>query len=45
MIGYREELAKMDVEIIQIRENKEYLTRAIAYFTEKWGIDRRIYAD
>jgi|GEM_PF-133184 len=26
-------------------KEKEYLERAIDYFTAKWGIDRRIYAD
>lgn len=35
----------MDYKIIGIRENKEYLVKAIDYFTEKWGIDRRIYED
>lgn len=35
----------MDYKIIGIRENKEYLEKAIDYFTAKWGIDRRIYAD
>ncbi|MCX7921454.1 MAG: bifunctional GNAT family N-acetyltransferase/class I SAM-dependent methyltransferase [Clostridia bacterium] len=39
------EISKMDFKIIGIRENKEYLERAIDYFTAKWGIDRRIYAD
>lgn len=28
-----------------IRENPEYLERGINYFTSKWGIDRKIYAD
>ncbi|TYQ17958.1 UNVERIFIED_CONTAM: putative acetyltransferase [Acetivibrio alkalicellulosi] len=35
----------MDFEIIGIRENSEYLEKAIDYFTEKWGMDRRIYED
>jgi len=35
----------MDYKIIGVRENKEFLIRAIDYFTEKWGIDRRIYED
>lgn len=33
------------MKIISIRENPEYLERGIDYFTAKWGIDRRIYAD
>lgn len=35
----------MGFKIIGVRENSEYLTKAIDYFTEKWGIDRRIYED
>jgi len=35
----------MDFKIIGVRENKEYLEKAIDYFTDKWGIDRRIYVD
>jgi GNAT superfamily N-acetyltransferase len=35
----------MNFEIIGIREKREYLQRAIDYFAEKWGVDRRIYED
>ena len=35
----------INVNIISIRENPNYLERGIDYFTAKWGIDRRIYAD
>ncbi|MCL5981832.1 MAG: GNAT family N-acetyltransferase [Firmicutes bacterium] len=33
----------MDFNIIGVRENIGYLERAIDYFAEKWGMDRRIY--
>jgi GNAT superfamily N-acetyltransferase len=35
----------MDIKIIGIRENTDYLKLAIDYFSDKWGIDRRIYED
>lgn len=35
----------MNYKIISIRDNKEYLSIAIDFFTAKWGIDRRIYDD
>lgn len=35
----------MGIRIIGIRENTEYLDKAIDYFSVKWGIDRRIYED
>ncbi|AEV67625.1 GNAT family N-acetyltransferase [Acetivibrio clariflavus] len=35
----------MKYDIVGIRENKEYLIKAIDFFTEKWGIERRIYED
>lgn len=35
----------MDFKIIGVRENIEYLEKSIDYFSEKWGIDRRIYQD
>ncbi len=35
----------MDIKIIGVREKKEYIEKAIDYFTEKWSIDRRIYED
>jgi len=35
----------MSIQIIGIRENGEYLEKAIDYFSSRWGIDRRIYAD
>ncbi|MDW7657101.1 MAG: GNAT family N-acetyltransferase [Bacillota bacterium] len=33
------------VRIVSIREHPEYLEAGIDYFTAKWQIDRRIYAD
>ena len=33
----------MEYHIIGIRENHEYLDRAIEYFSNHWDIDRRIY--
>lgn len=30
-------------QIINIREQPEYLERAVDYFSSKWGIDRKIY--
>ena len=35
----------MSIRIVGIRDNPEYLERGIDYFTSKWGIDRKIYAD
>lgn len=35
----------MHMKIISIRDNPQYLNSGIDYFTAKWGIDRRIYAD
>ena len=34
-----------NISIISIRENPEYLERAVDYFSSKWGIDRKIYED
>ncbi len=31
--------------IVGVRENPDLLDRAVDYFTQKWGIDRRIYMD
>jgi N-acetylglutamate synthase-like GNAT family acetyltransferase len=31
--------------IVGIRNNKEYLERAVDYFSNRWNIDRRIYND
>lgn len=35
----------MNCSIIGIRENPEFAEQAIQYFTERWGIDERIYRD
>jgi len=35
----------LDVRIVGVHEDKSLLDRAIQYFSEKWGTDRRIYAD
>ncbi|MCM3038706.1 GNAT family N-acetyltransferase [Paenibacillus motobuensis] len=35
----------MDYNIIGIRENPGYAEQAIQYFSERWGIDERIYRD
>ncbi|MBU1096414.1 MAG: GNAT family N-acetyltransferase [Bacteroidetes bacterium] len=35
----------METKIIGIRENPEYLEKGVDYFSTKWNIDRRIYAD
>lgn len=35
----------MSIQIIGVRQNPEYLERAVDYFTAKWGIDRRVYYD
>lgn len=35
----------MDYNIIGIRENPGYTEQAIQYFSERWGIDERIYRD
>jgi len=36
---------QLNCEIVSVREEKEYLDRAVDYFSSKWGIDRRIYND
>lgn len=33
------------INIINIRENPEYLDHAVDYFSSKWDIDRQIYHD
>lgn len=33
------------MQIISVRENPEYLTRAVDYLSLKWGIHRNIYLD
>jgi len=33
------------LKILAIRDNHDYLQRAVDYFTAKWKIDRRIYND
>lgn len=33
------------MEIISIREHPEYVSQCIQYFSEKWGLDNRIYED
>ena len=33
------------MNMINIRENPEYLDPAVDYFSSKWGIDRQIYYD
>ena len=38
-------MVSMNINIISIRENPEYLERGIDYFSSKWGIERRIYED
>jgi GNAT superfamily N-acetyltransferase len=35
----------MNLKIIGIRDNTEYLETGIDYFSTKWKIDRKIYAD
>jgi len=35
----------MNYNIIGIRENPGYTEQAIQYFSERWGIDERIYRD
>lgn len=35
----------MSYQILSIRENPEYLERAVDYFSSKWGIGREIYND
>ena len=35
----------MSYNIIGIRENPEFAEQAIQYFSERWGIDERIYRD
>lgn len=35
----------MDIRIIGVRENKEYLDRAVKYFSDTWKIDKNIYDD
>lgn len=35
----------MEYKIISVRENPEYLERAVDYFSTKWGIERIIYQD
>ncbi len=35
----------MDPVVLSVRENPAYLDRAVGYFSEKWGIDRRVYED
>jgi len=32
-------------EIIAIRENPTYTERAVSYFSERWGIDEKLYLD
>ena len=34
-----------NISIIAIRDNHEYLDRAVNYFASKWGIPREIYYD
>lgn len=33
----------MDFKISGVRENNQYLEKAIDYFAEKWSTDRRVY--
>lgn len=33
------------VQVVGIRENKQYLDQAIDYFSSKWNVDKKIYAD
>ncbi|MCL2049571.1 MAG: GNAT family N-acetyltransferase [Defluviitaleaceae bacterium] len=40
---YRMWGTNMHYEIINVRENPEYLETAVDYFSSKWGIDRQIY--
>lgn len=35
----------MEPFILSVRGNPAYLSRAVSYFSEKWGIDRRVYED
>ncbi|HWS30460.1 MAG TPA: GNAT family N-acetyltransferase [Clostridia bacterium] len=36
----------MDPAVLSVREeDPAYLDRAVGYFSEKWGIDRRVYED
>lgn len=35
----------MSYKIIGIRENPEFAEQAIQYFSERWGIEERIYRD
>ena len=35
----------MQYEILNIRDNPEYLETAVDYFSSKWDIDRKIYYD
>lgn len=34
-----------NIRIIAVRENPEYLERAVDYFSSKWGIAKNIYQD
>ena len=34
-----------ETNIINVREHPEYKERAVEYFTAKWGINRKLYAD
>jgi len=33
----------METTVIGVRDNKEYLEKAIDFFSAKWGIERNIY--
>jgi len=35
----------METTVIGVRDNKEYLEKAIDFFSAKWGIERNIYDD
>lgn len=35
----------MEPIVVSVRENPAYFERAVDYFSEKWGIDRRVYED
>jgi len=34
-----------NVEIIAVRENQDYLLRAIDYYSSKWSVSRNVYQD
>ena len=35
----------MQFDILNVRENPDYLDTAVDYFTLKWGLDRQFYFD